>query len=375
MAEAMKRPARILVTCGESSGDLHASSLVRELLRKQPEARILALGGDRVLTAGAELISHIRDVSIIGISGVVTQFGKLAKLERKLKRVIDDGIDLFIPVDYPGLNLRLAEYAKKRGVPVLYYISPQVWAWGRGRIRKLQQFVDYLAVILPFEEDLYRDEGIRAEFVGHPILEDHGFPEAMDQSTRSGIGLLPGSRTSEVRRILPVLLETAERIRDELPGERFAIGMSKSVPRRIYEKIVGRHNVEVELTEDTHELMASSRLLLVASGTATLQGALYETPLIIVYRVSMVNYLAAKLLVKIEHIGLVNIILGEEICPEFVQVNARPDRIADEALKLLGDRGARNSMVNRFGTLRSMLGGKGGSRRVAEISEQLLHSR
>lgn len=371
----MKRPLRILVACGESSGDIHASSLVGELLRKQPDAEIMALGGDRVEEAGATLVSHIHDVSIIGISGVVTQFGKLAKIERKLKRVIDEGVDLFIPVDYPGLNLRLAEYAKKRGVPVLYYISPQVWAWGRGRIRKLQRSVDFIAVILPFEEELYRDEGIPAEFVGHPILEDHGFPEAKDQSARSGIGLLPGSRTSEVRRILPVLLETAARIGQALPGERFTIGMSASVPTRIYRKIVDQYDVEVELTENTPELMASSRLLLVASGTATLQGALYETPLIIVYRVSMVNYLAARLLVKIQHIGLVNIILGEEICPEFVQANAKSGPIADEALKLLEDHSARDSMISRFGTLRSLLGGKGGSRRVAEISERLLHSR
>ncbi len=364
----------ILVVCGETSGDQHAANLVRELRKRIPDCTILALGGDRVKSAGARLIHHIDEYSIMGFSGVLTNLPKFAKLERALKRVLADGVDLFIPVDYPGLNLRLAAYARKLGVPVLYYISPQVWAWGRGRVNKLAKSVNYMAVILPFEEKIYRDKGIPVEFVGHPFVEDHELPIPQDQGKRAGVGLLPGSRAQEVRRILPVLLKTAERIRRERPEERFTIGVSPSVPLALYHTILARHRVEARLEPNTLDVMASSRLLLVASGTATLQGALFRTPLIIVYRLSLINYLIARMLVKITHIGLVNIILGEEICPEFVQVEARPESIAEEALSLLGNRAQCERMISRFDALRSVLSGGGGCRRVAEISQQLIES-
>lgn len=370
----MTKTPTILVTCGETSGDLHASNLVSELLRRIPNARILALAGDRVAAAGATLVHHVDDYAIMGFSGVLTNLPKFARLERSLKQVLADGVDLFIPVDYPGLNLRLAGHARKLGIPVLYYISPQIWAWGRRRLQKLARSVDYMAVILPFEEEIYRHQGVPAEFVGHPFVEDHDLPLPREQGKRSGVGLLPGSRPQEVRRILPVLLEAAERIRVSRASERFAIGMSPAVPVALYKQILSRYELEVELERNTEDVMASSSLLLVASGTATLQGALFETPLIIVYRLSMLNYLIARKLVKISHIGLVNIILGEEICPEFVQINAKPKSIAKQALALLENRTERESMISKFGALREMLAGPGGCRRVAEISQQLIES-
>jgi lipid-A-disaccharide synthase len=370
----MKRGPTILVACGETSGDLHAANLVRELRARIPDCTILALGGDRVEAAGAILLYHINEYSIMGFSGVLTHLPKFARLERALKRALAGGVDLFIPVDYPGLNLRLAAYARKLGVPVLYYISPQVWAWGGRRVNKLAKSVNYMAVILPFEEKIYRDKGIPVEFVGHPFVEDHELPAPEDQGNRSGVGLLPGSRAQEVRRILPVLLKTAERIRRARPDETFTVGVSASVPLDLYRDILERHRVDAVLEKDSLHVMASSRLLLVASGTATLQGALFRTPLIIVYRLSLLNYLIARMLVKISHIGLVNIILGEEICPEFVQVEARPQAIADKALSLLDNRAQCEHMISRFDALRSVLSGGGGCRRVAEISERLIES-
>ena len=371
----MKKNPRILITCGETSGDLHAANLVSELRKRLPGTEIMALGGGQVEKAGAKLLYHCDDYSIIGFSGVLTNFPRLARLERRLKRVLEnDEIDLYIPVDYPGLNLRLSEHAKKLGIPVLYYISPQVWAWGGGRVQKLARWVDYMAVILPFEEKIYKDQGVPVEFVGHPFVEDHRLPEPRDQESRSGIGLLPGSRPGEVRRILPLLLDAARRIHRVRPDERFSLGLSASVPRRVYRKILAACPLHITLDEDSLSVMEKSRLLLVASGTATLQGALFETPQIIVYRMSVLNYLIAKTLIKIDHIGLVNIILGEEVCPEFVQINAKPKLIADRAVALLENQGVRDSMVSRFGSLRGMLSGPGGCRRVAEISEQLLNS-
>jgi lipid-A-disaccharide synthase len=369
----MPKNPTILITCGEVSGDEHAANLVVELRKKFPGAKVLALGGEHIERAGGEVLYRIEDYAIIGFSGVVTKLPRLLRLERNLKRVLENGVDLFIPVDYPGLNLRLAEHAKKSGVPVVYYISPQVWAWGGGRVEKLAKVVDHMAVILPFEEEFFRGHGIPAEFVGHPLVEDHVIPPPLAQNDRSGVGLLPGSRTSEVRRILPIFLEAAEEINKRNGGIKFTIGRSPYVPKRIYKKIVSRHGVDADIDGVTKEVMASSRLLLVASGTATLQGALFETPLIISYRISMLNYLIARRLVKVGNIGLVNIILGEEVCPEFVQADARPSEIAREANRLLENQTDRQQMVEKFRGLRELLGGRGGCRRVAEISEQILN--
>ena len=368
----MRKDPTILITCGEASGDMHAASLVTQLRDKFPGARILAFGGECLAASGATILFRIEDYAIIGFSGVVTKFARLVRLERGLKKVLDNGVDLFIPVDYPGLNIRLADHAKKSGIPVLYYISPQVWAWGLQRVRKLARAVDRMAVILPFEESFFRAHGIAAEFVGHPLVEDHVLPEPQPQSSRSGVGLLPGSRTSEVRRILPVLLDAAAEIARRDANARFSVGRSPFVQRRIYEKIVSRHSVDVDVEEKTQDIMSRSKLLLVASGTATLEGALFETPLVVVYRVSMLNYFIARRLVKIDHIGLVNIVLGEEVCPEFVQSDALPKPIAEAALDILGNGGRRSEMVARFKGLRTTLAGRGGCRRVAEISEELL---
>jgi lipid-A-disaccharide synthase len=368
----MKSNPTILVSCGETSGDLHASTLVTELLKRLPEAKILALGGDRVARAGAELLYHVDDYSVIGFSGVLAHLPKFLRLERHLKRILSEEIDLFIPVDYPGLNLRLAAHAKKSGVPVLYYISPQIWAWGKSRLQKLSRSVDYMAVILPFEESIYKRQGIPVEFVGHPFVEDHNLPVPKDHTTREGLGLLPGSRLQEVQRILPVFLDAASYIQEKRPGERFVIGRSPAVPLACYESIISRYPLNIELKQEAREVMADTRLLLVASGTATLQAALFETPLIIVYRMSFFNYLIARRLVQIDKIGLVNIVLEEEVCPEFVQGDARAKEIAREAIELLENEEARLSMVGKFRNLRAMLSGRGGCRRVADISAMLL---
>ena len=186
-----KRPT-ILITCGEVSGDMHAANLVTELRRRFPEVKVLALGGEHIARAGGDVLYNIEDYAIIGFSGVVTKLPRLLRLERNLKRVLENGVDLFIPVDYPGLNLRLAAHAKKSKIPVLYYISPQVWAWGGGRVEKLARSVDRMAVILPFEEEFFQGHGIPAEFVGHPLVEDHEIPPPLGQGTPGGSALFPG---------------------------------------------------------------------------------------------------------------------------------------------------------------------------------------
>jgi lipid-A-disaccharide synthase len=366
----------ILLSTGEMSGDVHAAHLISRLKDRLPGARILAFGGDGCRDAGADLLFHYRDYAVLGFSDVLANLHRFLHLERSLKARLRGGVDLFIPIDYPGLNLRLAAYARGRGVPVLYYISPQVWAWGAGRVGKLARSVDRMAVILPFEEELFRRHGVPAEFVGHPFVVDHELPGPVPPEERLGIGLLPGSRVQEVRRILPVLLETAKRMKEKDPDLRFTIGRSPAVPGALYDTILSASGAGgVVVDDDAVAVMGRSRLLLVASGTATLQSALLGTPLLIVYRASALNYLIAKRLVKIPNIGLVNVILNETVCPEFIQHDAEPSRIASAAMDLLGDGNRRETMLRRFEELREMLAGGEGCSRVAEMAAELLEGK
>jgi lipid-A-disaccharide synthase len=368
----MANQPSILLCCGELSGDQHASVLIREIRHRWPQARILALGGDQCLEAGAEVLFHINNYSVLGFSGVITGLGKFIRLEHRLKKILRQGIDLFIPVDYPGLNLRLAAAARGMGIPVLYYISPQVWAWGQGRLAKIKRVVDRMAVILPFEEEIYRQRGIPVEYVGHPFVVDHQLPPLITESSRTGIGLLPGSRMQEVRRILPALLQAAGYVARKRPDEKFVIGRNPAVPRQVYQREIERSGLAVGIDDDAVGVMGRSRALMVASGTATLQAALLETPLLIVYRVSALNYFLARRLVQVDTIGLVNIILGEKLCAEFIQANTRPARIGEEALALLAPGDRREGMIEKFKILKTMLAGGGGCRRVAEMAEELL---
>lgn len=370
----MTRSPTIVLCCGEMSGDLHAAELVRRLRERMPSCRVVAMGGDRCRDAGAELIYHYRDVAILGFTGVVHNLPRLARLERRLRRAIA-AADLFIPVDYPGLNLRLSEHARRHGVPVLYYISPQIWAWGAGRVDRIARSVDCMAVILPFEKALYERHGVRVEYVGHPFVVDHTLPDPLGQDARTGVGLLPGSREQEVRRILPELVGAARRMRREHQNLGFTIGRSPAVDPMLYERIVaarGEGTGPIAYDDDAVAVMRRSRLLLVASGTATLQGALMETPLVIVYKVSPVNYVLARRVVRIETIGLVNVVLGEPVAPELIQGRASSGEVAREGLRLLVDTARRDAMVERFRGLRAMLGGGGGCARVAEIAATLL---
>jgi len=365
-----ERPT-IVLSCGEMSGDLHAGRVVARLRERLPRHRVLALGGDRCAEAGAELLFHYRDYAILGFTGVLANLPRLWRLERAMRARLE-GADLFIAIDYPGLNLRLAAHARRLGVPVLYYISPQVWAWGAGRIPKMARVIDKLAVILPFEEAYFRARGVDAEFVGHPLVVEETPPPPLEWEGRAGVGLLPGSRAGEVARILPPLLGAARRMGADGCAERFVIGRSPAVPRAVYEDIVARSGVAAAIDDDTTGVMRTSRVALVASGTATLQTALMETPLVVVYRVSPLNYWLARRLVTVDDIGLVNVVLGQRVAPEFVQGAATPAALAAAAATLLTEASAREAMRARFRGLRDLLGGGGGSARVAEMAAELV---
>ena len=360
----------IVLCAGELSGDMHAAHVVAELARRGAP-RVVGMGGAHCAQAGMDVRFHHRDYAVIGFTGVLAGLPKFYRLERAMKSLIDRA-SLFVAVDYPGLNLRLCEHAKRRGVPVLYYIAPQVWAWGAGRVERMKRCVDRVAVVLPFETEIYARAGIPVEFVGHPFVVDHELPAPRAESERSWVALLPGSRESEVRHMLPLLVASAQELARMRPGTAFVVAKSPVVAESVYRDAMAQAGFDAVLEPDAVEALSRARAALVASGTATLQAALLETPLAIVYRTTSLNYLLARRLVTIEHVGLVNVLLGEEVAPEFVQHRAQPNAIATAMAALMDDATRRASMLARFRALRSSLGGGAGAERVAEFALGLL---
>lgn len=322
------------------------------------------------------LLDGIERVDVIGIPGpkaVRHAFRNLRRIAEYLNRT---KWDVVVLVDHPGTNLRLARLAKQAGHRVVYYITPQVWAWRPGRIRHIQRYVDHVAVILPFEADLYRKAGVRCTFVGHPLLDM--VPTIYDQaalrqrfgltSTGPTIGLLPGSREQEVRRILPILLDAANDLAREFPQLGLVLAQAVSVSDEWLDGPIRASGLTVKVVRDqANEVMAVSDLLLIASGTATLQAAIVGTPMIITYRMPWLGFLLAKLLVQVQWIGLANLVAGREIVPEMIQHGASSARIAGEAIRLLRDRNAWTAMRDELRAVRDALGTPGASHRAAEV--------
>ena len=333
--------------------------------------------------AGVELLYSLQDFAFLGFSEVLKHLPFIRRAFKRLNRLfIEDKPDLLILIDYPGFNLRLAKMAKKRGIPVLYYISPQVWAWQPRRAYAIARWVDRLAVVLPFEAKFYRRRtDLRAHFVGHPLLEVVHSKNPRDSFYRQEgldpheplLGLLPGSRSQEIIRLLPVMLEAGRLLRRRMPRLQMAVGAVSTVERALYQNLLrGQGNGVALLTDRTYDLMDHAQLLLVASGTATLESAILGTPMIVLYRISFISWLLALLLVRVRHIGLVNLVAGERIVPELVQYQVTAPRIAREAYSLLQNGQRYAQMVKKLAHIRSKLGDRGASRRTAELALSLI---
>ncbi len=355
--------ATVAVVAGEASGDIHAANLVRELRTLVPDLRVWAVGGPALAGAGAE-IAYPSD-RIAGM-GLVEAAGRLPALLDARRRVVDrfrtDPPDLFVPVDFGGLNLRLATAARRAGVPVVYYVPPKMWAWGGWRVRRLRDAVAEVLVILPFEEAFFLDRGVPARYVGSPVADDvggRGYAPEPDLVT-----LLPGSRPGEVSRIWPVLLGAAERLAQARPL-RFAAAVAPGLDRSLLEAPLSRSGVAVDLVDgDSHALIARSRVVLAASGTVTLECALIGAPVVAVYRVSPVTRAVGRLLVRVPFFTLPNLVAGRRVIPELFQVG--PEAVAREAVPLLGDGPARRAVLDGLAGVRAAVGGPGASRRAAE---------
>jgi lipid-A-disaccharide synthase len=363
-----------MAIAGEASGDLHGSGVIRELKRRNPSAEIYGIGGNRMQAEGMQLIFHVKELAVMGFVEVLKRLPLLRSVERTLTQVVKARRpDVLLLIDYPGFNLRFAKTARSLGIRIVYYISPQVWAWHAGRLKKMRGLIDKMLVVFQFEEDLYRREGIEVAFVGHPLLEV--LTEGQDRTgfcTRYGIGtgkpilaLFPGSRRQEIEEIFPAMIGAARMLQKQL-GVEVVVGAASALDYDYLKSFV-MGDFPIRLVQNaTYDIMANADLALVTSGTATLETACYRTPMIVVYKTSWPTYLIGRLLVRISNIGLVNIVAGKTVVPELLQGAVTPHRLAREAARMLQDEKLLASIREELAVVRQRLGTPGASARVAE---------
>ncbi|MFN4298762.1 MAG: lipid-A-disaccharide synthase [Thermaurantimonas sp.] len=356
---------KFLLLAGESSGDLHGANLLKNLKKLFPESNFYCFGGNKMESEGGILLLHYREMAFMGFYEVLKNLRKILKnLEFCKNWIVENKPDVIVYIDFPGFNMRIAKFAKEKGFKNIYYISPQIWAWKEGRVHQIKRDIDLMITILPFEKAFYEKYGYKVEYVGHPLLDaiDMGCTENIpEKSTEFDIALLPGSRQQEIENILPVMIEFALKN----PNLKFALAAAPSIEKSFYEKyILGVENVKV-IEGKTYDVIRYSRAAIVASGTATLETALLNTPLVVVYKGNKLSYLIAKKLVRVKYISLVNLILDRKAVPELIQDELNTANLDIEIKKLLEDNSAIKAQKNAFAELRKKLGGKGASERTA----------
>jgi lipid-A-disaccharide synthase len=372
----------VLIVAGEASADLHGSHLVAALKRLDPGLTFWGIGGACLREAGVRVLFDSSEMAVVGMTEVVSRLATLTRAYLTLKAILRrDRPLLLILLDYPDFNLRLARAAKRFHIPVLYYISPQVWAWRKGRVETIRRCVDRMAVILPFEKDFYREKGLHVEHVGHPLLEE--IPTDLDgEKVRMELGLdqaspvlalLPGSRKEEVTNLLPVMVEAAVRIRSKHAHLKCLLPRASTIPAELLDGILKKSSLDVQVLHgDVYRVLKACDLALVASGTATLEAAILETPMVIVYRVSFFSYWIGRMVISVPFIGLVNLVAGEEVVPELIQGDVTPERLAQEAMDLLDHDERRREMVKKLRALRETLGQGSASERTARIALEVI---
>ena len=371
----------IMLVVGEASGDMHGASLVKALLKRDPNLTFFGVAGDQLQQTNFEALFTVSELTGMGllelagnIKNIVSAYHLLRGSLRRRRP------SLLILIDFPELNLRLARLAKDLGVPVLYYVSPQVWAWRRGRIRQIAQLVDKMAVVFPFEVEFYERHQMPVEFVGHPLLDivrvsqerEPTLHELGLQKEKPVIALLPGSRRKEIAYHLPVMVAAATELNRVQQAQFFCVRAS-TLDRAELQKELDRAGFMIPVVEaGRYNAVNAADLVWAASGTATLETALLEKPMIVVYRVSWITYWLARLLVNVKYIGIANIIAGKAIVPELIQSDLSPERLVHESQAILNDHDARRTMIANLANLRQQLGAPGASNRVAELAISLM---
>jgi lipid-A-disaccharide synthase len=375
-------PMNVMIIAGEVSGDLLGAELSAELKSVDKNLNIIGIGGDRMRQAGVEIIYHINKLAFLGFAEVVKHIPFIRKVQSDLIEIIKEkNIRNIILIDYPGFNLNFAKKVKELGVKVIYYVSPQVWAWGKGRIKRIKNLVRKIFVVFPFEEKLYKDEGIDVEFVGHPLLERISKYDFLPKEIffkmyelnpeKEILLILPGSRNHEVERIFPAVIEAAGKLSKEFNLQTVVAGAS-GIEEDLFKKLSGFSNYKV-VKDHNYELMKYARFGIIKSGTSTLEAGLLGLPMVIVYKTSLLTYFIGKNLVSLKNIGMANIISGEIVVPELIQDKMSPETVYSESKKILSNSNLYNSIKSKLLEINNKLGGKGAVRKTAESIYSLIN--
>ena len=371
VAPLTMHPKRIYIIAGESSGDAHGAVLMREIASLIPDTEFYGAGGPQMQKIAGEHFLDWTQEAVVGLWDVIVKYPffreKFYRMYRDIRQLDPDAA---IFIDYPGFNLRLAHYLRRQGFTrkLIYYISPQVWAWNRGRIPRMATFLDLMICIFPFEKSLYEASGLKTEFAGHPMMEELEGRRISEPRVRNLVALLPGSRSREIKRIFPVMLEAGKLLRRKDERIQFEASAASESARELMKKMAA----EADLGElpiglrNPFELMQRACVGMVASGTATLESTFYLLPIVLIYKVSWLTYVPGRLLIRVDHLGMPNLLAGREIIPEFIQHHALPVRIADAVWKLYSDSNHREAMVSEMSRVIQLLDGKGAGRRAAE---------
>ncbi len=369
----MKR--NLLIVAGESSGDLHGASLIKELKKLDKDISVFGIGGNKMKAEGMETLYHINQVSFLGLVEVLKHIPFMQKVKARLvAEALKRNIKTAVLIDYPGFNLSIAKDLKSYGINLIYYISPQIWAWGAGRIRKIKKIMSKMLVILPFEEKLFGDAGIDTEFVGHPLLEqiynykflskEELFAEYNLDKEKEILLVLPGSRKQEVKMLFPSVIDAAEKLAEEFHLQTI-VACSEDIDENVFNELSPAKNYKL-IKGNTYDLLKYSKFGIIKSGTSTLEAGLFGLPMVIVYKTNSLTFEIGKRVVKLDRIGLVNIVLNEMVAPELLQKDANTENIVDKCKEILLDAGKYNSIKEKLGKLKENLGTHGASARAAE---------
>ncbi len=379
-----KSSPRIFVIAGEASGDLHGSNLINEIKKRRPEIDIWAVGGEKMAMAGANILIPSQSLSVVGILEVFSHTGPILSSFFKVRKWLrENRPDLLILIDFPEFNLLMAKFAKGLGIKVFYYISPQLWAWRQGRVKKIKRYVDKMAVILPFEKEFYSRFGINVEYVGHPLLDflknkEEYLKGVVFDNKKTLIGLLPGSRKREIETLLPVMLKASVELSKRFKDLQFILPMAPGLSREIKDfikKKVEETSRLIDLKAEegiTYQVLSNARFSIVASGTVTLEAAILDCPIIVVYKVSRVNTFIGKLIIRVPFVSLVNLIAGKEIVPELLQEKCNEKEIIKASRDLLKNDNRLSEIKKGLKDVRNMLGECGASKRAAEAALALI---
>ncbi|NQT46441.1 MAG: lipid-A-disaccharide synthase [Candidatus Omnitrophica bacterium] len=373
---------KILIVAGEHSGDRHGANLIRDMKSLRQDISFTGLGGPLMATAGAKLYRDMTEIAVVGFIEVLKHYSEFKKIFKDLVSTLDsDRPDMVILIDYPGFNMRLAREVKKRNIPLVYYISPQIWAWGKKRIKTIRETVDLMVVFFDFEKELYEKEGVPVEWVGHPFV-DSITPTGPKEIVLDMLGLakekktillLPGSRRKEVEKILPIMLEAAVGVCKRRQDVQFLISKPSSMADELYESELRKYDLPIKLTSKKNlESLTAADFVIVASGSSTLETAVMGKPMVIVYKVSPITALMVRLLITLPYVGLVNVVAGKRIVPEFLQGDAKPDSIAYETVSILNDPMKQIQMKSELNLVKKKLGSPGASMRAAQAILKLL---